>query len=77
MNQGRPDFFKVWQAMALASSTMLQSDMLSAFYALQAFEYFFYDFELVKSAVLVDFGSDQQSAIYNDSNYGLNSTVSL
>ena len=77
MNEGRPEFFKTWQAMALASSTMLQSNMLSALYALQASEYFFNDEDLVRQAVLVDFSTNQQNAIYEDSFYGLNSTVKL
>lgn len=33
LNLNRPEFFRAWQAMALVSSTMLESDILSTFYA--------------------------------------------
>ena len=43
LNANQPDYFKSWQAMALASSTMLKSDILSTMYAYQAYKYFFND----------------------------------
>lgn len=33
MNMNRPTFYKAWQAQVLASTTMLNSEMLSTFYA--------------------------------------------
>lgn len=43
MNANRPDFWKAWQAMALVSTTMTESEMLSTFYAYQAYDYFYND----------------------------------
>ena len=43
MNMNRPTFYKAWQAQVLASTTMLNSEMLSNFYAYQAYEYLFSD----------------------------------
>ena len=39
----QPDFFKSWQAMTLASSTMVETEVLNTFYAYQAYNYLFND----------------------------------
>ena len=77
LNKSRPDFFKSWQAMALASSTMLESDMLSNMYSYQAFEYFFTSEVNVRLGVLREFSPEQADMIYGDSKYGLNSVDTI
>ena len=59
LNANRPDFFKSWQAMALASTTMLESDILSTLYAYQAYYYLFSDQEAVNNGVLQNFTDSQ------------------
>ena len=54
MNAERPEFWKAWQSMTLVSTTMTDSEMLSNFYAYQAYEYLFYKSSLVYEVVLPD-----------------------
>lgn len=77
LNYNRPEFFKAWQAMALASSTMLAQDILSTLYAYQAFEYFFNSATNVYEGVLAEFTSSQQLHIYHDTKFGMDSVHKL
>ena len=77
MNENRPEFFKAWQALALVSSTMKQSEMLSLLYAYNAYYYIFDNYSDVKSVVLADFDSDQQLHIYRNSDLGMNTVEKL
>ena len=63
--------------MALASSTMLESDILSRMYAYQALYYLFNDEDQVRTSVLRDFDSSQQDTIYGHWKYGMNTVDSL
>ena len=59
MNRNRPTFYKAWQAQVLASTAMLNSEMLSTFYAYQAYQYLFNDVELVNVGVLPSSNFDE------------------
>ena len=59
MNADRPTFFKAWQSVTLASTTMLEAEMLNTFYAYQAQQYFFYNVQDVKTYVLPYFEESQ------------------
>ena len=43
MIENAPEFWRAWQALVLASSTMTESQMLSSLYAWQAYYYCFKD----------------------------------
>ena len=81
MNQNRPEFWKAWQAMALVSTTMLESEMLSTLYAYNAYNYFFFDQNMVNETVLpvsdTYFTIDQRVIIYKDPYFGLDSVRKL
>ena len=77
MNANRPTFWKAWQAMALASSTMKESRMLSTLYAYNAYYYFFNDTAQVYAGALAGFKASDRVDIYYDSKYGMDSVKKL
>ncbi len=73
----KPKFFKAWQAMTQAYELMLNSDYVFRVYAYNALEYFFNDFADVQTYVLPGLTEQQQSIIYNDPKFGMNSVTGL
>lgn len=67
--------------MALVSTTMLESEMLSTLYAYNAYQYFFYSEQMVNDTVLpvsdTYFDEDQRAIIYKDPYFGLDSVRKL
>ena len=84
MVENSPEFWRSWQALMLASTTMHESQMLSSLYAYQAFLYCFNDYDLVTEAVMPDsvggttyYTPSERYDIYHDSYYGMDTIRKL
>ena len=84
MVENSPQFWRSWQALMLASSTMHEAQMLSSLYAYQAYEYCFNDYDLVGEAVLPTsvagntyYTPSERYDIYHDPDYGMDTIRKL
>ena len=75
-----PFSWQAWQAISQISYLMFDQDLLTRYYAYNAYFYFYYDTELLESGV---FGMNSslapsvQTAIYEDESVGMNSQFKL
>ena len=84
MNENAPEFWRSWQAMVLASSTMQEAQMLNSLYSWQAYYYCFKYTSCVQEVVLPEsvnnqtyFTPSQFLSIYHDDVYGMDESTKL
>ena len=73
----KPQFFKAWQAIVQAYELMLNSEFTYRLEAMNAYYYFFDDYALVQNFVLPTLLPDDQTTVYNDKDFGMNSIEGL
>jgi hypothetical protein len=66
-----------WQALTQVSNLMFTSNMVSRFYAYNAYEYLFSDQILVNQGVLASLSAEDQTAVYTNSKFGMNTVEKL
>jgi hypothetical protein len=62
----QPRYWLAWQARTIISDLMFSSNMVYRYYAYNAYNYIFYDYQMVQQGVLADLSSVDQSIVYED-----------
>jgi hypothetical protein len=73
----KPLWWKAWQALTQVSDLMYTSNMLSRYYAYNAYEYLFDTPALVYQGVLAGLSTADQQTVYYDSKFGMDSVEKL
>jgi len=73
----KPKYWLAWQALTQVSNLMFTSNMLSRFYAYNAYEYLFNDQTLVNQGVLASLSAADQTAVYTNEKFGMNTVEKL
>jgi hypothetical protein len=73
----KPDYWLAWQALSQVSQVMFKSQMLTRYYAYNAFQWIFNDVSLVNTGVLASLPAAQQTQVYSDPEFGMDTTDKL
>mmetsp|Transcript_39184 Transcript_39184/g.28327 ORF Transcript_39184/g.28327 Transcript_39184/m.28327 type:complete len:126 (+) Transcript_39184:480-857(+) len=75
--ENKPDFWLAWKALCQINTIMFNSSIVNRYYAWNAYNYVFYDYDAVQAGVLGGFDSATSNAIYTDTFYGLDTVNKL
>lgn len=73
----KPDYWLAWQALTQVAQLMFKSEMLTRYYAYNAYEYIFKEPALVYTGVLASLNPTDQQTVYSDPKFGMDSTDKL
>jgi hypothetical protein len=73
----KPKYWLAWQALSQATFIINDSNVMERYYAYNALEFVFDDFDQVAAGVLYGMDAATQNTIYIDQNFGMNAVHNL
>jgi len=67
----RPDFVKAFKAVTELKNRLRKADMFGRYFALNAYELYFNDFNQLKDSVFYNIAAADAQKLFNDTKYGM------